>query len=37
LAKLKSLKNVHLWQSKATKPGVKQLSAAIPGLKASIE
>ncbi len=37
LAKIKSLKNVHLWQSKATKAGVTQLTAAIPGIKVSIE
>jgi hypothetical protein len=37
LAKIKSLKNVYLWQSKATKAGVKQLAAAVPGLKASVE
>lgn len=37
LATLKSLKSVALWQSKATEAGVKQLTAAIPGLQASIK
>ena len=37
LAKIKSLKNIYLWQSKATKAGVKQLAAALPGVKVSIE
>lgn len=37
LARIKSLRNVYIWQSKATKAGAKQLTAAIPGVKVSIE
>lgn len=37
LARIKSLRNVYIWQSKATKAGAQQLTAAIPGVKVSIE
>ena len=37
LAKLKTLKNVYLFQSKATEAGAKKLAAAIPGLKVSVK